>query len=198
MHDITGPTSQQELARILASPEYQEQQAERRATMAAREAQFAAIEAPLIAELREAGFDVPSVWSLRQLSEPYPVALPILLRHFAQGYPPQISGGIGRALAVKYAAPFWSEIVALYRQAPDDDGRQGLAVAIARIVKEAQLSEYVDLVSDPSNGESRVLLVRRLKSFKNPRGLETLKALTADRVLGQEAQRALAGKSPNS
>lgn len=198
MGNIEGPVSPQELARILASPQYQAQLAAQRANTAARKEELDAIEAPLLLELRQAGFDVPSVWSLRQLPNPYPDALPILLRHFALGYPSQISGGIGRALAVKYAAPHWSQIVALYKEAPHDDGKDGLAIAIARLVTEEQLPEYLELVSDPDNGQSRVLLVRRLQKFSDPRGAQTLRDLASDPVLGQEARRALAGKSRNS
>lgn len=39
----------------------------------------------LLDDLREAGVSVTSVWDLVNQSEPYPDALPVLVRHLAEG-----------------------------------------------------------------------------------------------------------------
>ena len=190
--------SAEELQRILTSPEYLEQQRVQQIRMNKLRAELEAEMAPLIAELREAGFDVSSVWKLKAMGRPYTAAIPILIRHFRLGYRQQISGGISRSLGAKEAAPYWSEIVDLYVHAIDDDGKSGLADALSVLVTLETLPEYLELLADPRNGESRIMFIRKLKRLKDPRAQAALEGLVDDPVLGIEARRTIRGISPNS
>jgi hypothetical protein len=60
-------------------------------------------EAPLVEELRAAGFKVDSAWDLVNTAVPYAEALPILLAHVQRPYPDRVREGIARALAVPKA-----------------------------------------------------------------------------------------------
>jgi hypothetical protein len=172
--------------------------AKREAERAVLRAGWRAAEAPLVAELQAAGYDVDSVWDLISTTVPYPDALPILVDHLSRDYPDRVREGIARALAVRAAVPWWPELRGYYIKATGPDAKGALAVAVSVTVTKATLSEYIDLIKDPANGSSRVLLVRALKRLRDPRGLAVLEELRNDPVLGQEVGRTLAGKSPNS
>jgi len=120
-----------------AAPEWVAARNARDAEDARRLAEWRAAEAPLVAELRDAGFDVESAWDLVNTAEPYPAALPILLKHLSRPYPDRVREGIARALAVRGDAAFaWDELCQLYDQEPaGTDAKEGIAVALAAIRK---------------------------------------------------------------
>jgi hypothetical protein len=96
-------TAQDLMARLQADPKWvaareQEEEVRQKAS-----AEFRRLEAPLVEELRAAGFQVESAWDFVNTSAPYPEALPILLRHLQRPYPGQIREGIARALGVQEA-----------------------------------------------------------------------------------------------
>jgi hypothetical protein len=173
-------------------------QARRAAELDDLRAALRAAEAPLVAELQAAGYQVESAWDLRKYKDPYKSALPILVDHLSRDYPDRVLAGIARALSVRAAAPWWPQLKGSYSKAAESEAKHALAAAIAVIVTKATLPEFIGLIKDPSNGPSRVLLVRALKRLRDPRGLALLDELRDDPVLGQEAGRTLAGKSPNS
>lgn len=85
-------------------------------------------EAPLVADLRLAGFDADSAWSLFNRKEPgrlgvpipsYREAIPILLEHLGRGYNCSIKEGIVRALTVREARHALDVIVAECRRTED-------------------------------------------------------------------------------
>jgi hypothetical protein len=84
-----------------------------------------------------------------------------------------------------------------YVAATQPDAEQGLALALAATVTRATLDEYIDVMRDSSNGESRVLLVRAPKCLREPRGLAALEALASYPQLGEEISRFARGLSPN-
>jgi len=45
-------------------------------------------EQPIVADLRQAGVEVSSVWDLVNTSQPYPAALPVLLEHLERAATP--------------------------------------------------------------------------------------------------------------
>jgi hypothetical protein len=194
-----GPMNASELMEQLANdPVRQAAIAKREAELAVLRAGWRAAEAPLVAELQAAGYDVDSAWNLISTTVPYPDALPILVDHLSRDYPDRVREGIARALAVRAAVPWWPELRDYYMKATGPDAKSALAVAVSVTVTKATLSEYIDLIKDPANGSSRVLLVRALKRLRDPRGLAVLEELRNDPVLSQEVGRTLAGRSPNS
>lgn len=69
-------------------------------------------EGPILAELREVGWDVKSVWDLINAPARYEEAIPILRKHLRLPYSDRIREGIARALAVPDARHAWPTLVA--------------------------------------------------------------------------------------
>ena len=181
----------------IGSPEY-------RANIRRAEAELASIreareaeEQPLVADLRAAGYEVDSLWSLH-LHKPYPAALPILVDHLSRTYSGFLLNAIAQRLALREARPWWPRLVELYRASSDELARDGIAHALSRTVSRDTLDEYIALISDPKNGSSRVMMVRGLKRVRDPRGLVALDQLHSDPELAVEVDRAKRGLSLNS
>jgi hypothetical protein len=64
-------------------------------------------EAPLLADLRAAGFAIDSPWELMTRGEPQPAAIPILIEHFQRPYPGQTRELIARTIGALQASPTW-------------------------------------------------------------------------------------------
>lgn len=161
----------------------------RREELARKEAEWRRAEAPLVEELRTAGFEVESVWDLVNTSTPYPTALPILLQHLGRPYPDRVREGIARALAVRDAKVGWATLVRLYCQEPaGTDAKDGLAVALAAASNDEVVDELIALARDPTHGESRILLLHGLKRSRTPQAHAALAELSGDPVLGREAR----------
>ncbi len=152
-------------------------------------------EGPLLADLRAIGFDpgVKSVWDLVNTTEPYPEAIPVLLRHLTRPYSDRIKAGIARALAVPDAVHAWPILVAEYKKAEEgqENGlrrwyKEGLGVALAAIATDAVLGEVISLIKDTSNGSSRIFFLRPLCKSKNPLARQTIEELKDDPDLKKE------------
>jgi hypothetical protein len=148
----------------------------------ARKARYAKVleeQAPIAMELRAAGLDITNLSDLLSISEPYPDAIPILLRHLVKPYSDITRATIARALAspepkVRNA---WPLLVEEYRKAPTGAGivapgdtavlsfgaKDGLACALSAAVSDKTLDELITLLKDTQNGESRLLLLEPLK-----------------------------------
>ena len=189
-------TAAELMAELQADPQYVAEQQRRDEELARKAAEWRAAEAPLIAELRAAGFEVESAWDLVNTSTPYPKALPILLEHLERSYPDRVREGIARALAVRDAKFGWRRLVRLYRaEEARTDAKSGLAVALAASADDEVIDEVISLAREPVHGESRILLLRALKRSRAPHAHAALEAFTDDPVLGQEARRLLSGRS---
>ena len=152
-------------------------------------------EEPLLADLRAIGFDpgVDSVWDLVNTAEPYPEAIPVLLRHLTRPYSDRIKEGIARALAVPDAVHAWPILVAEYKKAEEgqEDGvmrgyKDGLAVALAATATDAMLGEVISLIKDTSNGSTRIFFLGPLCESKNPLARQTIEELKDDPDLKKE------------
>ncbi len=96
-------TAKELMDRLHSDPEWVRQNAEREAKFRAELARLDADEAPLVAELVQAGYDITSVYDLVNARWSYPEAIGILVKHLGRAYDPKIHEGIIRALTVKEA-----------------------------------------------------------------------------------------------
>ncbi len=147
---------------------------------------------------------VESVWDCVNTSTPCPEAIPILLKHLLLPYSDVVREGIARALAVPEpeVQQAWPLLLEEFRKAPTGWGikapgdtthyslgaKHGLACALAASVTDARLPELVALVKDPTQGESRVLLLSALRKRQNKNALarQTIDALASDPLLQKE------------
>lgn len=151
-------------------------------------AEWRRAEAPLVEELRAAGFAVDSVWDFVNTSAPYPKALPILLDHLQRPYPGPVREGIARALAVREAKFGWGVLVRLYRDEQDKRAKDGLATAIAAAADDGVIGDVIELAQNPRHGPSRLLLLRALERSRDPRAHGALVELATDPDLQKEIQ----------
>jgi hypothetical protein len=178
-----------------ADPAFQARAAQKAAELERKEAEWNKASQPIVADLAEVGVVVDGPWDLVARSTAYPEALPVLLTHLQRGgYPDRVAEGLARALAVKPAVQYWSELTKLYRNARGRDEREGLAVALAAAVTEDQVSDLIDLVADPSLDSTRVHFVDPVALFGGTRGKEVLKQLRKDPVVGRAAMHALGAR----
>jgi hypothetical protein len=155
-------------------------------------------EQPIVADLNRAGVSVVSVWDLVNTSDPYPVALPILLDHLERGgYPDRVMESLGRALAVKPSVAWWDRLKALYLAARNPGEEDGTAVALAASATKDQLDDLIGFLSAAERGESRIYFVRPIKRLGGERGRQVLESVRDDATLGREATAALLGRSRN-
>lgn len=186
-----GPmTAEAHLAWLKASGQYDgmmERQRQQEAKREERQREYRVAEAPLVEELRAAGFDVQSAWDLVHTPGSYPKAVPILLAHLPRAYPPAVREGIARALAVPETLRLgWSIVTKLYREEQNQRVKIGMAAAVAAAADESVTEEVVDLVCDPVHGGSRVLLLRVLERSPDPRVRGILRGLADDPDLHEE------------
>lgn len=161
-------------------------------------------EEPLVEALREVGISVNSVWDLVNTREPYPTALPILIRHLTGDYHPKILAGIARALAVRdpFAVEYaWPVVLDLYLKTKADEMikeperrgfKESLGVALSVLCTEEKLPQVFELIGDPSHGDSRGHLIYGLKRFrKNKQVKDVLASLYDDPHWGEFARKLL-------
>lgn len=184
-----GITAAEFLAQLQADPEWMAAKAQRDEEHRKEAEALKLAEAPLVDELRAAGFSVSSVWDLVNSPGSYSDAVPILLSHLERPYPPAIRDGIARALAVpETKTAGWDRIVRLFREEPEGRAKQGLAVAVANAADGQVMEDVIGMLRDRELGDDRVLLLSAIRRWRDPRAEEVLKELEADPALKQEVE----------
>lgn len=159
-------------------------------------------EQPIVADLRTVGLEIESIWDSVKRPSNYPEVIPILLKHLQMPYSDRTREGIARAIANRYqaVADAWPILVKEYRNtpegwgivAPDDTeilklgAKDGLACTLCVAVTDETMAEFINLVKDPANGESRILLLKPLRKSKNSLAKKTLEELASDPVFAKE------------
>jgi hypothetical protein len=181
-------TAAELVARLNADPEFVAQRAKEEEERGERATEWRRAEAPLVEELRAAGYSVQSAWDLVNTPGSYPAAVPILLAHVPRSYPGPVREGIARALAVPEAKAGWALLTRLYQEEHDTRAKDGLAVAIAAAADEKVIDDVIALARDPRHGPSRLLLLRALERSRARRCRAALMVLGTDPELKDEIE----------
>lgn len=182
-------TASEVVAALAHDPDYQEMTRQREHQLAIRASEVQDAELHIVADLRAAGMDVQSVWDLVNTSEPYPTALPILMRHLLNGrHPEAVTEGLARALAVKPAVQWWSDFQRLYLSATSERDRESYAVTLAATADADHLDDLRLLLSRRELGASRALFLRPLYNLAGADGRIILKQAQHDPDLAREAR----------
>lgn len=204
-----SPVSVVAFAAMLRSNEqYQSDRRQLEAKQSVILARYKEAERPLRADLCKVGIDVDSVWRIDHSGPPYPEAIPVLLHHLGRDYPPLVREGIALALGQRWARDqAWDELIELYLREPNlsriappgeigapSGAKIAMAAGIDAMARPSDIEQLVELIKNPNNGPSRIMLVRALSRSRNPRALETLARLSNDPELNVEIGRALKGK----
>lgn len=158
-----GTTAAELLARLKADSDHLAKQRERDEELQKRQTEFEKAEAPVVADLREAGVDVNSAWDIVNRKESFPLAMPVLHKHLELDYPPKVREGIARAMSDSAARPYWRDLVRLYQREIDSHVKDAIAVALCGAAGPEQFDELISLSLDPLNGSSRVVLIWALE-----------------------------------
>jgi hypothetical protein len=187
--DRRGAVSAEELAAELESnPDWVRDRDAREAERQERSRRLGEAEQPVVADLRNGGVQVDSVWDLVNTSEPYPAALPVLMEHLERGgYPERVMESLGRALAVRPSVMFWERLKARWLNARNSGEEVGTAVALAACATKKQLDDLIEFLSIEERGDSRIFFLRSIVRVGGDRGYEVLESVRDDPVLGQAA-----------
>ena len=148
---------------------------------------------PLLADLSAVGVEVADVWALVDTSEPHPAALPVLVDHLHRDYEEPVLEGIARALAVPDAAPFWGQVMKLFRASGPDQVRlpPGLGVALGGMATRSLLPEVREALRDRRLGPGRIFFLRTLGRLRAPGRWDLIGELVDDPEIGKEARHRL-------
>jgi hypothetical protein len=150
-------------------------------------------QAALLADLSRVGVEVADVWELVNTSEAYPTAIPVLMEHLHRDYDEASLEGIARALAVTGAAPFWDEVMELFRASDPDHVRvyQGLAVALSGMATRSLLPEVRKALRERSLGPGRIFFLHTLGRLRAPDRWDIIGELVDDPEIGPQARHLL-------
>ncbi|MFT3943640.1 MAG: hypothetical protein QM705_07430 [Ancrocorticia sp.] len=145
-------------------------------------------EQPIIADLREVGVDVESVWQVYKYPESYPVIFPITLKHLERGgYPDRVMEWLARVMAVKEATPYWWQLRDLYLVATGKGEIEGLAAALAESARREHLDELIALLDVPTRNGSQIFFLGPIIRLGRERGWAIVEELKDHPVYGKEA-----------
>ena len=170
-------------------PEWVAMMAEKERKHEEKWAVYYKLEEPIILELKSAGVCVDSIWSIGGKGKSHEKAVPILLKHLFIFYDDWLNSGIARALGRIGATEYWDILVdqfckidgALHPQFKD-----GLACALFDTVTKKTMPEYISLLRDKRHGESRILMVGKLRRLKQPEIIALVDELFEDPDLRTE------------
>jgi len=154
----------------------------------------------LLADLKDVGVQVESVWDFVNTADKYPAAIPVLLRHLVVPYSKRIKEGIVRALTVDYAGPeVLRELIKQFQEQSDDSANSlkwVLGNAISEVATPADAETMIELATNPIHGDARDMITQRLpRVVKNKvRLLEVLQRLVGDKKMEKYARRASRGQ----
>ena len=148
-----------------------------------------AAQTPILRELRNAGYNVASIYYLSTNYEKYSDALPIILKHLERGgYPGPIMGHLARLMGVKEARPDWDRLRRLYEtHTTETQLCDGLADALGRSAGKEQFDGLVELLRDDSRDGVRVMFIPDIIRIGREQGWRVVESVADDPVLGKEA-----------
>ncbi|MBM3240182.1 HEAT repeat domain-containing protein [Candidatus Poribacteria bacterium] len=131
--------------------------------------------------------EIQSAWDLVNSPEPYPRAIPILMKHLKKPYHPKIKEGIVRALTVKEAwgvagSPLIEEFLKISSQQTnaEQDLKWVIGNALSVVADDGVFEEIVDLAIDKQHGIACEMLAVALGNMRNPRAVDVLMGLLND------------------
>jgi hypothetical protein len=183
--------SHQEVVRqVINSPQFRALQEERYLELKDHIEALRNAEAPLLAELAEAGFDVDTVQDLYQRRYDYRAAIPILLKWLPRVEYPTAKTLIARALEDRWARPQAAKpLIREFRKITDTTEsdvsvlKDAIACALEVVADDSVFDDIVELVHDVTHHDRSGPLVASLGRMKDPRAVDVLIELLGDETL---------------
>ena len=194
MKNQKGTSAAEIIAELNSDPAFTARQRKKEEAMQRKAAEWRKAEAPLVAELKQAGEVVESGWDLVNTTRSYPKAVPVLLKHLQLSYPDRVREGIARALAVSEAKVGWRTLVRLFVEDKDETGlgaKQAIGRALGAAADDDVLDDIILLLRDKRHGANRIALLDALVRSSSTRACSLLIELQDDPELSHEARKAL-------
>lgn len=152
--------------------------------------------APVVADLRAAGFEVDSIADLHNRRLDYREAIPVLLSWLSRVENRAVKEDVVRSLTVEWARPQAAPLlVEEFRRVDDSEEEVGLRWAIgnalAEVADDEVFEDVADLASDARWGRSREMVTVALGNMSDPRAVEVLRELLHDEQVAGYAVMAL-------
>jgi hypothetical protein len=188
------------LAELEQDPEFvgREQQRERFRSGARQARREAA--APVVTELRLAGFPVQTISDLWNTPLDYRLAIPILLKWLPRIEHDGIKEDIVRGLSVKWArAQATGPLIEEFRRAmPGTTLQWAIGNALDAVADESAFDDVVELVRDRRNGSARQMLVLAVGHMRRAEAATVLLELLSDPDVTGQALVALGNQRASS
>jgi len=140
------------------------------------------VTAPILHDLRNAGFVVESLDELRHSGTDYKAAIPLLLRWLPLVTETTVKDSIIRALSIPNATQAALPIIKEFKATtgPVSNLKWTIANALAVIANDSVFKEIAELVRDKRNGKSREMFAVALGNMQNPAAVDLLMELLDD------------------
>jgi len=150
--------------------------------------------APVVAELRRAGYDVESLDALRRSGEKYEAAIPVLLNWLPRLSSLDAKESIVRTLSVPWAKPSAGAVLlSEFDNAPEEAEslRWAIGNALEVVAVPSLQDKLIEIVTNKANGKAREMFVLALAKIRQPTSVETLIKLLDDEQMAGHAVMAL-------
>ena len=157
------------------------------------------VEAPIVQELRRAGYDVDSLHALMDLfeqsGEPYTEAVPILIQWLTRISNADVKGAIVDTLSVPWAKQAALALAQEFASLPDTPAwsscKWAIGNALSVVADDSVLKEIVGLVRDKRHGKDREMVALALANMRNEQAVDVLIELLDDEQVAGHAVMAL-------
>jgi hypothetical protein len=150
--------------------------------------------APILAELRAAGFDFASLDDLRRSRTRYEGAIPILISWLPKPDAFDVKESIVRTLSVPWARGIATKpLLEEFYKAPVEASslRWAIGNAMEAIADPSAADEILKIVADPSNGSARQMFVLALGKLRHHQAVPVLLTLLKQEEVAGHAVNAL-------
>jgi HEAT repeat protein len=150
--------------------------------------------APVVAELRRAGYDVESLDALRRSGQKYESAIPVLLNWLPRLSSLDAKESIVRTLSVPWAKPSAGAVLLCeFDNAPKEaeSFRWAIGNALEVVAVPPLQDKLIEIVTNKANGKAREMFVLALAKIREPRSVEILIKLLDDKQVAGHAVMAL-------
>ena len=170
----------------MTTPDQREQERQRAI------AEHKRITAPIMADLRSAGFEFGTLDELRRSGKQYKGAVPILLSWLPRVDALDVKESIIRTLSVPWARGIATKpVLEEFSKAPNEamTFRWAIGNAMEVIADSSVADEILNIVADASNGMARQMFILALGKLQDPRAIPLLlKLLKDDEVAGHAVE----------
>ena len=157
-------------------------------------AEHKSITAPILAELRDKGFDFGTLDELRRSGTRYPSAVPILISWLPRIDSLDVKESLVRTLSVPWARGIATKpVLQEFYKAPKEamSLRWAVGNAMEVIADNSIADEILSIVADRSNGMARQMFVLALGKLQHPLAVSVLVDLLKDDEVAGHAVKAL-------